>query len=87
MASGLPVLVSDKGGPKEIILDNLNGFILKNNDSKEWKSKIESLCKDANLRKKLGTISRDLALRRSWEKVFDELFKTYEKFLKEINIK
>ena len=30
-------------------------------------------------------MSRDLALRMSWEKVFDELFKTYEKFLDERN--
>ncbi len=81
MASGLPILVSDKGGPKEVILDNMNGFVIKSNDKKEWKEKIMLLAKDAKLRKKMGAMSRDLALRRSWEKVFDELFKTYEKFL------
>lgn len=87
MASGLPVLVSDKGGPKEIVLDKINGFVIKNNDKKAWKEKIELLIKDDKLRKKLGIMSRDLALRRSWEKVFDELFKTYEKFLDEANPK
>ena len=83
MASGLPVLVSDKGGPREIVLDKINGFVLKNNDNKEWKEKIELMIKDEKLRKKLGVMSRELALRRSWNKVFGDLFKTYEKFLKE----
>ena len=85
MASGLPVLVSDKGGPREIVLDKINGFIIKSNDKKEWMEKINLIVKDAKLRKKFGIMSRDLALRMSWEKVFDELFKTYEKFLDERN--
>ena len=87
MASGLPILVSDKGGPKEVILDNMNGFVIKSNDKKEWKEKIISLARDAKLRKKMGAMSRDLAVRRSWEKIFNDLYKTYEKFLKEVNSK
>ena len=56
-----------------LILNNC--FIIKSNDKKEWMEKINLIVKDAKLRKKFGIMSRDLALRMSWEKVFDELFR------------
>lgn len=40
---GLPAVVSDAGGPKEIILDGSTGLVAKSNDHAEWVKKIESL--------------------------------------------
>lgn len=42
-ACGLPAIVSDKGGPKEIIVDGETGFIAKALDEKEWINKIEQM--------------------------------------------
>jgi glycosyltransferase involved in cell wall biosynthesis len=39
-ACGLPVVVSDIGGPKEIIVDGTTGFIAKANDLKNWVEKV-----------------------------------------------
>ncbi len=42
-ACGLPAIVSDKGGPKEIIQEGLTGFIARSNDRKDWVEKIEMM--------------------------------------------
>ena len=40
-ACGLPVIVSDVGGPKEIIRDGKTGFVAKAGDPADWEAKIE----------------------------------------------
>ena len=40
-ACGLPAIVSDKGGPKEIIIDHKTGFVASAGNIPEWVSKIE----------------------------------------------
>lgn len=42
-ACGLPAVVSDSGGPKEIAIDCLTGFIAKSNNHEDWIEKIEKL--------------------------------------------
>lgn len=39
-ACGLPVMVSDIGGPKEVIIDGITGFIAKADDLKDWVEKV-----------------------------------------------
>ncbi|MFN3412123.1 MAG: glycosyltransferase, partial [Exilispira sp.] len=51
-ACGLPAIVSNIGGPKEIIKNNKTGFVL-NIDKKLWKTKIYSLIDDKKNGKKL----------------------------------
>ncbi len=40
---GLPAVVSDVGGPKEIIVEGVTGYIAKANDKADWVEKIESV--------------------------------------------
>ena len=42
-ACGLPCIVSDKGGPKEIIIENRTGFIIPSNDFNAWIAKVEEI--------------------------------------------
>ena len=42
-ASGLPVLVSDEGGPKETIDDGLTGLIVPGRDARRWCAAMEEL--------------------------------------------
>ncbi len=42
---GLPAIVSDIGGPKEIILDGVTGYIADYNDIDSWRKKINNLLK------------------------------------------
>ncbi|UCF06052.1 MAG: glycosyltransferase family 1 protein [bacterium] len=75
MASGLPVIVTDRMAPRELIEDGVNGFIVK--DRSEMKERIGLLMRDGGLRKRMGKASRRLAEQRTWDSVFDKLFEDY----------
>ena len=55
-ASALPVVVSDRGGPKSLVNFNgrQSGFIARGNDLGEWVAAAGALLKDAKLRRRLG---------------------------------
>lgn len=59
---GIPLLAfEDAGGPKEIIHEGKNGFLISNRDKEEMANKICMLIEDVNLRDKLGREARKLA--------------------------
>jgi glycosyltransferase involved in cell wall biosynthesis len=75
MSSGLPVIVTDKMGPKEMVKDGQTGFIT--HDDGEFRQKIDLLVNDDRLRKNIGKKAREYALSRSWDAVFERLFEDY----------
>jgi glycosyltransferase involved in cell wall biosynthesis len=77
MSSGLPVLVSDRMGPKELVAQGTNGFICR--DAGEFGVYLDMLTKrDEQTRKRMGIAARQFAEGRSWSAVFDQLFESYE---------
>lgn len=54
MACGLPVISTNMGGPKEIISDGKDGFLIKQGDSNILTQKIIDLINDPELRSNLG---------------------------------
>jgi glycosyltransferase involved in cell wall biosynthesis len=75
MASGAPALVSDKGGPKFFIKHGENGFIAKNLDD-FVKYSIELIDNPAKLTE-MKKLSREFALSRSWDSVFETVYDAY----------
>lgn len=74
-AAGMPCLVTNQGGPKFIVRHGETGFVCENFDdfvkySLELMDNPEKL---AELRKK----SREFALTRSWEAVFESVYRAY----------
>lgn len=61
MASGLPVVATDCIGPKEIIEQGKNGYIVPQRDEKALKGKLEILIDDEELRDEMGNYGRKLA--------------------------
>ena len=59
MACGLPIIATDNVGPREIINDGVNGFLVKN--GKELFSKFNFLVSNNKEREKFGNISKKLA--------------------------
>ncbi len=53
-ASGLPVLVTDQGGPKEVVREGRTGHILGGSDIAAWVEAISRLCGDADGRRAMG---------------------------------
>ena len=67
-ASGIPVIVSDVGGPKDLIEDGVDGLITKGLDLDALTAAITKLCDDPPLRKKMGEASRARVAERDWNR-------------------
>ncbi len=80
-ASGLPVVVMDKGGPKEVMEHEKTGFLCKAGVFEDFVSNIETLIVNDELRKQMGKSARILAERYSWDHAFDDLMKVYERVI------
>src|SRR5213596_2135716 len=57
-ASGVPVIVSDSGGPKELVEDQANGLVTKSHDVDEFTRAIRELAIDPSLRERMGISAR-----------------------------
>ncbi len=58
MAASLPVVVTDCGGTRELVVDGETGFIVPIQDVPSLASKMGVLCRDADLRRKMGEAGR-----------------------------
>lgn len=80
MASGLPVLAPDAGGPKDLVLPGRTGYLLpadREHFGPALLEKIDAL-RDAALRARLGEKARKVVLGRTWPAVCHELVGHYE---------
>ena len=82
MSLSKPVIAFDTGGPKEIIIDNSNGFLIPKIDEKKFDSKILELYNNPLKAKEFGRKSFDIFNKKfSSEKYISEHIKTFEKYL------
>ncbi len=66
MATGLPVVVTDTGGTRELVNDN--GFVIPWADPIALADAIGRLAASADLRRRMGVVSREIACRFNWQK-------------------
>jgi len=60
-ACGVPVIVSDSGGPKELVEDRTNGLITRSRDADDFTRAIRLLAIDAALRERMGDAARKVS--------------------------
>jgi glycosyltransferase involved in cell wall biosynthesis len=65
-ASGLPCLVSDQGGPRELVEDGVDGVITRGGDLAALTEAVRRLSTDEALRRSMGVASRRRVEDRSW---------------------
>lgn len=75
-ASGLPVIVSDLGGPKELVDPGVNGLVTKANNVQDFAGAIRRLVTDAALRSRMGAAARESVMNRSWPAAFRRFWAT-----------
>ncbi len=63
MAAGLPPVVSDVGGNRDIVEDGQSGFLLERTDTGAWVGTLSRLLDDPGLRGKVGDAARQRAER------------------------
>jgi glycosyltransferase involved in cell wall biosynthesis len=80
-ACGLPVLVSDTGGPKEQIVDRQTGYVCASKDVESFGSRAAALLTARDLRAEMAAAARAHALTRTWQAALQPLFSTYRTML------
>jgi glycosyltransferase involved in cell wall biosynthesis len=78
-ASGLPVIVTEAGGPKENILPGKSGLVVNGDDPEEWIRVIRELVADSDRLKEMGRAARDFMESYSQETAFLKTWELYEK--------
>jgi spore coat protein SA len=80
MASGLPIITTERGGNLEVMEEGGNGLIARpHDDPTALAEAIGRLVADSGLRAKLGARGRELALAHyRWERVGAELLQALE---------
>jgi glycosyltransferase involved in cell wall biosynthesis len=77
-ASGLPVIVSDLGGPKELVENGVNGLVTKARDVEDLACAIALLVSDPKRRIQMGEKARHSVLYRNWPDAFRKFWQTTE---------
>ena len=86
MASGLPVITSRVAGAADIIIDGVNGLLLREpSDVSGLAAKIALLLSDAELRKSMGERVRETAEKISWDGVAQKTIDVYNRILSRPN--
>lgn len=75
LSSGLPLILTDTGGTKEILKGN--GYIIKKKNSDQIYERLRELYKNKQLRNKMGKESRQIAEKMSWGNVATEYLEVY----------
>ncbi len=77
-ASGVPVIVSDSGGPKDLVEDNQNGLITKSHDADDLTRAIRELVLDSDRRRRMGSHARESVINRTWPNAFRKFWASTE---------
>ncbi|MFA9381263.1 MAG: glycosyltransferase family 4 protein [Acetanaerobacterium sp.] len=78
MASGLPVVCVDSGGVTDFARHGENALVCRHGDAHSIAAGIEQMC-SSHTRSILRKGAQDTAEERSWQSIFDGLFRSYDK--------
>ena len=81
MACKIPIIASNIGGNKELVIDNENGFLIHPEDVDELNKKIIQLSEDDKLVELFGQKSSELIKNFQWSSVGKKYLKLYESLL------
>jgi len=73
-ASGVPVIVSDTGGPQELVEKNVNGLVTKSHNPEDLARAIRELVTDHSKRKSMSVHARAAVADRSWPNAFSKFW-------------
>lgn len=81
LASGLPAVVVDRGGPQDLIDHGVNGFVARANDIENMADAVERLLTDPELRGRMSGAARESAASRDWTAINDGLIASYHEVM------
>ena len=78
MASGLPIVSANAGGPSELVRNKKNGYLVKSGKSKEFVKRIIQILSDPDLHARMSDASRKYIESRSLDSLHNQLWDIYE---------
>lgn len=81
-ACGIPAIVTDKGGPKEVVREGVSGHVLASEDPERWVELLVSLCRDRQKLPKMGRAARELMETMSIARSFEAFWENHERVWK-----
>ncbi len=81
MAAGLPVVISDRVGAKDLVREGENGFVIENPSDYEYLASRVKILMDKTRHKSMSAAARETALGNSWEKTTDRYREIYAQIL------
>jgi glycosyltransferase involved in cell wall biosynthesis len=73
-AAGLPCVVSDRGGPCELVKSGCDGFVTRALDIGDFARAVRVLAKDAQLRETMAKEARRRVKDRDWANAFRQFW-------------
>lgn len=80
-ASGVPVVAPAAGGPVDLVVDGVTGFLVPPLSADALADAVANLVGSAEVRRELGAAARAMVLTRSWSAVGDQLIGHYSDVL------
>jgi glycosyltransferase involved in cell wall biosynthesis len=77
LASGLPAVVVDRGGPPDQIAPGANGLIVRANHPASLADGVQHLLDNPRERERMGHAAAEGARHRSWSGINGELLESY----------
>lgn len=77
-ASGLPALVTDEGGPQEVVKDGETGMVLSARDEAAWVRAIVDLASDEPRRRRMGQAAHEYMQEFAMEHSFEHFWSVHE---------
>jgi glycosyltransferase involved in cell wall biosynthesis len=74
LASGLPCVVSDQGGPRELVRDGGTGLVTRALDADAFADALARLVRDPELRGKMSRAARESVGNRDWPAAFEKFW-------------
>jgi glycosyltransferase involved in cell wall biosynthesis len=75
LASGVPAVVTDGGGPKTIVEDGVTGLVASSDE--DMCQSVLTLLRNPGKRQAMGAAGRARMLTRSWDAVFEDVYRVY----------
>jgi len=79
LASGVPAIVTESGGPRFLVREGETGYVTRDMDT--CAARILGLARDRALLDRMKRAAREAALKASWEAVFERIYTAYEEGL------
>lgn len=81
MASGLPVVAANAGGPSELIKNNKSGFLVEPRKAKKFSKKIIEVLSDEKLNRQMSESALSFIQSRTIESLHSQLWDIYDKVI------